>query len=119
MAGQSRAIAVIRAGNSATSIEAVPVRGLDARALLALEFDQAGRIRGFTVKAVPPVSETAEDRAARELAEAVAGRLRRIGSLAEALERARAALDLLENLAALEELHGAEARALLAQAPSR
>jgi hypothetical protein len=110
---------VIRSGTSVTSIEAVPVRGLEARALLALEFDQAGRIRSFTVKAVPAPSETAEDRAARELAEAVGARLRHIGSLAEAVERARAALDLLENLVALEELHGAEARAVWAAGQPR
>jgi hypothetical protein len=97
----------------ATSVEPVPVSGLDARALLALDFDAGGRIVNVTVKATPR-SETAEDRAARELAEGVAGRLRHIGRLDEALRRARQAIDLLENLAALEEQLGPEARQLLA-----
>jgi hypothetical protein len=82
--------------------------------MLALDFDQAGRIVSVAVKAAPARGEAAEDRAARELAEGVVGRLRHIGSLAEALRRARLAVDLLENLAALEELRGPEARALLA-----
>lgn len=100
--------------NAATCVEAVPVRGLDARALLALDFDARGRITGFSAKAMPAHAETAEDRAARELAEGLAGRLRHIGSLREMLARAQAALDFVENLVALEEARGAEARALLA-----
>jgi hypothetical protein len=99
----------------AVSIEAVPIRGLDARAMIAIELDADGRLVGGTVKPLPPHAEGAEDRAARELAEAVLARLRRIGSLAEALERARQALELLENLAALEEALAPEARALLAR----
>ena len=41
-------------------------------------------------------------------------RLRHIGSLSEAIRRARMALDLLENLAALEEQLGPEARQVIA-----
>lgn len=105
---------IVSGQGRAVSIETVPIRGVEARALIALELDAAGRLLGGAVKPLPPHLETAEDRAARELAEAVLARLRRIGSLAEALERARQALDLLENLAALEEALAPEARALLA-----
>lgn len=100
----------------ATSVEAVPVRGLDARALLALDFDASGRLVAVSVKAAPAARETAEERAARELAEGVAARLRHIGTAAEALRRARMAIDLLENLVVLEEQLGPEARQLLAEA---
>ena len=102
------------AADAAVTVEAVPVRGLDARALLALTLDGRGRIVEVQAKpAAPPAAESPEDRAARELAEGIAGRLRHIGSVAEALRRARMAVDLLENLAALEEQLGPEAIALL------
>jgi hypothetical protein len=95
--------------DAALTVETVPVRGLDASALLALTFDGRGRIVDVATKPQPPATETAEERAARELAEGVAGRLRHIGSVTEALRRARMAVDLLENLAALEEQLGPDA----------
>ena len=106
---------MIRIGNGmATTVATVPVMGCEAHAVLALEFDQAGRLRGYGVKATPPPRENADERAARELAEAIGQRLRRIGSVHEALNRARVAVEFLENLAALEALHARDARALLA-----
>ena len=98
----------------AVSMETIPISGLDANALLALEFDQRGRLVAVSSKAPPRHAESHEERAARELAEGVALRLRHIGSLGEAIRRARMALDLLENLAALEEQLGPEARQVIA-----
>jgi hypothetical protein len=62
--------------------------------------------------------ETPQGEQARLLCEQLAAKLRRAGSVQELLARARLALELVENLAALEELHGAEARQLLAQSPA-
>ena len=97
----------------AASMETVPIRGVEASALIVLELDTRGELVNLSVKAAPPEAETAAQRAARELAQGVASRVRQMG-LALALERARQALDLLENLEALEQLRGPEARALLA-----
>ena len=105
-----------RAGaDRVVSVEAVPITGLDARAMLALEFDARGRLVAVSSKAPPRHAESHEERAARELAEGVSLRLRHIGSLGEAIRRGRMALDLLENLAALEEQLGPEARQVLAE----
>ncbi len=100
----------------ATVIETVPVMGCDARAVVALDLNAEGRVVGISVKATPPAVESADERAARELAEGIAHRLRRATSLAEAVRHAQAATAFLENLAALEDMHGPEARALLAPA---
>lgn len=107
---------MIRSGQRAMTVATVPVTGLDVAAVVALEFDARGRLVHLGVKTAPPPRESHEERAARELAEGLAFKLRRIGSLDEALRRARVAIDFLENLAALEELHGPEARTLLASA---
>lgn len=102
----------------ATTVEVIPVRGLDANAVVACEFDASGRLRGISVKPAPPEAETPDERAARDLASVIGHKLRHIGNLAEALRRAQVAVDFLENLVALEEMRGAEARALLAAPPA-
>jgi hypothetical protein len=100
-------------------VETVPVSGLDAQAVLAIELDARGRIVNVSAKTPPRHAESPDERAARELAEGVSLRLRHIGTPHEALRRARMAVDLLENLVALEEALGPEARQLLAAEAAR
>ena len=90
----------------------------DHSELLMLEFDAYGLLASFSVVRGTTRGETPEAEQARLLCEGIAAKLRRAGSVQELLARARLALDLVENLAALEEMHGAEARRLLAEAPA-
>jgi hypothetical protein len=106
-----------RSGSRATTSEQVPITP-DHAELLMLEFGADGRLLTFQVVRGNLRHETEAATQARLLCEGVAARLRQAGSVQELLARARQALDLVENLAALEELHGAEARALLAQSPA-
>ena len=87
----------------AVSIETIPISGLDASALIALEFDARGRLVDVSSKAPPRHAESHEERAARELAEGVALRLRHIGNLGEAIRRAQMALCLLYTSDAADE----------------
>lgn len=105
------------APDRATSVEPIPVQGLDANAVVACEFDARGRLRGISVKAAPPPAETPDERAARDLASVIGHKLRHIGDLAEALRRARVAVAFLEDLVAIEEMRGPDARALLLAPP--
>lgn len=102
-----------RSGSRAIASEQVPITP-DHSELLMLEFDHTGRIAAVGVVRGNLALETTAGQQARLLVEGVAGRLRAAGSVQEVLARARLALDLIENLAALEELHGAEAARLLA-----
>lgn len=106
-----------RSGTRATTAEQVPITP-DHSELLMLEFGADGRLLTFQVVRGHLKHETEAATQARLLCEGVASRLRQAGSVQELLARARQALDLVENLAALEELHGADARALLAQSPA-
>lgn len=102
-----------RDGSRAIASEQVPITP-DHSELLMLEFDLHGRIAAVGVVRGNLALETAAGREARLLIEGVAGRLRVAGTVQELLARARLALDLIENLAALEEMHGDAARRLLA-----
>lgn len=104
-------------GDRATTAQTVPITP-DHAELLFLEFDARGRLVSFSVARGHLLHETPEAQQARLLCEGIAGKLRRAASVQELLARARLALDLVENLAALEELHGAEARALFSPAPA-
>ena len=95
------------------------VRSLDTQAgpaLLVLTFNGAGRLVDFTANRGPAHRETPEEAHAALLVQGLAQKFRRTPDLAELIRRARAALALLEDLQALQELHGAEAIAEIAAA---
>jgi hypothetical protein len=102
-------------GRTASSAQLVPITP-DHSELIMLEFGPDGRLQRFAVVRGTLIGETAEAAGARDLVEQLNRKLSRVegpGGLAELHRRARLALDLIENLQALEELHGAEARAAL------
>ncbi|CAB4127994.1 hypothetical protein UFOVP99_3 [uncultured Caudovirales phage] len=104
-----------RNGNRASF--AWPLGVGDATALVVLGFDDRGRVVEVAAKRLPPQQESAADKAAADLVQQLGAKLGRIGSLQEARDRAQLALHLLEDLIALEEMHGDEARALFPRAP--
>ncbi len=106
-----------RSGNVATMAEQVPITP-DHSELIMCEFGADGRLVRFGVVRGNLRHETPEGEHARLLLEQLNAKLSRAGSLQEMLRRARLALDLVENLAALEAMHGAEARQLLTESPA-
>jgi hypothetical protein len=110
---------VTRDGTQARQVVRLPVRlaGGDQVDLVAsLRFNPAGALVDIAVTLAPPPHSSEQERQAALLVEAIAGKMRRrpdIG-VAELRRRAEAALLLLEQLEAMEDLHGPEARALLA-----
>lgn len=106
-----------RSGDRAHRSELVPIHA-DHSELLMLEFGADGRLLHFAVVRQNLAHETPDATAARLLVEQLAAKLRRASGLAELRDRARLALDLVENLIALEEMHGDAARQLLAPAPA-
>jgi hypothetical protein len=111
-----------RDGALAHQVVRLPVRLVGAETVdltATLRFGPAGALVDIGVTLSPPPRSSEIERQAALLVEAIAGKMRRrpdIG-IAELRRRAEAALVLLEQLEALEDTHGPEARALLA--PSR
>jgi hypothetical protein len=110
-----------RDGAQAGQVVRLPVRlvgGEQVDLTVTLRFGAAGALRDLGVTLAPPPRSSETERQAALLVEAIAGKMRRrpdIG-IAELRRRAEAALVLLEQLEALEDVHGPDARALLAPA---
>lgn len=97
--------------------EPIPVLGMEERPLGYLTFDRNGRLVDLSASRPPPHRETPAEREAALLVQAMGAKLRKAAhdgaDLAELLRRARVAVDMLEQLQALEQMHGPEARQLL------
>ena len=111
-----------REGNHARQVVRLPVRlasgeVVDLTATLA--FGSSGELRGLAAVLAPPPMSSELERQAAMLVEAIGAKMRRRPdiSVRELRRRAEVALALLEQLEALEDTHGPDARALLA--PSR
>lgn len=100
--------------DAATVAEPVPVLGMEERPLAFLTFDARGRLVDVSASRPPPHQETPAEREAALLVQALGAKLRKAvhdgADLAELLRRARVAVDMLEQLQALEQMHGPEAR---------
>lgn len=111
-----------REGNQARHVVRLPVRlatgeVVDLTGVLA--FGPAGALIGVAAMLAPPPMASELERQAAMLVEAIGAKMRRRPdiSVRELRRRAEAALQLLEQLEALEDTHGPDAHALLA--PSR
>lgn len=108
-----------REGDQARQVVRLPVRlssGEVVELTAVLSFAPAGALVDLAAVLAPPPRASELERQAALLVEAIAGKMRRrpdIG-LRELRRRAETALALLEQLEALEDAYGADARALLA-----
>ncbi|MBR0651366.1 hypothetical protein GXW78_16960 [Roseomonas terrae] len=111
-----------RDGALARQVVRLPVRlGVDDRVDLtvALRFNAAGALVGISANLPPAPRSSEAERQAAMLVEAISAKLQRrrdIG-VTELRRRAELAFALLEDLEALEDTHGPDARRLLAPPP--
>lgn len=111
-----------RDGAQARQVVRLPVQlGMDYHVDLsvALVFNRAGALVSLATSLPPAPRSTEAERQAALLVEAIAGKLRRRPDIGvrELCRRAEVALRLLEQLEALEDTHGPDARRLLAPPP--
>ena len=90
--------------------------GEDATVLVVLDFDRTGHLVSLSVKRQPAERESAAEKEAAALFAQRGARLVKAGNVTELVTRATLALHALQDLAALEARHGAEARALFGEA---
>jgi hypothetical protein len=112
-----------REGNLARQVVRLPVRltsGERVDLTTTLVLGAGGELRGLAAVLAPPPMASELERQAAMLVEAIGAKMRRRPdiSVRELRRRAEAALQLLEQLEALEDTHGPDARALLAPARS-